>query len=129
MKKEPALKSYLGQSKVIVEAALKALLKLVAHEGDGKTTSLADQFDRILEEAGVYKSFSLYKEKRFTRLGYQSGAIYDSLPYLRKLLDETPLNNLLVRACKLYIESEYILAAFKALANFTYRITMPYLNC
>ena len=38
------------------------------------------------------------------------------------------MNNLLVRACRLYLESELILAGFKGLANFTYFITMPYLN-
>ena len=104
VKREPALKSFLRQKKSVVETALAALLKLVSHEGDGKTTSLAEQFDLILEEVGVYKSFSLYKEKRFTRIGYQAGAVYDCIPYLKQLLAQTPLNNLLVRACKIYID-------------------------
>lgn len=108
---------------------MAALLKLVAHGGDGKTTSLAEAFDLILEEARVYKSFSLYEEKRFTRLGYQAGAVYDCISYLKQLLAQTPLNNLLIRACKIYLESDFILAGFKALANFTYRVTMPFLNC
>ena len=60
LKREPLLKSFLGQSKSIVETALIAILKLVSHGGDGKSTSLAEQFDLILEESGVYKSFSLY---------------------------------------------------------------------
>ena len=76
----------------------------------------------------MHKSLSLYKEKRFTRLGYQSGAVYDCIPYLRKLLDETPLNNLLVRACKVYLENEFVLSGLKCLAIFTYKITMPFLN-
>ena len=53
----------------MVEAALEALLKLVAHEGDGKTISLADLFTLKLEEPGVHKTFSLYEERRFARLG------------------------------------------------------------
>ena len=110
LKREPLLKSFLRSSKSVVVAALDAILKLVSTEGDGKTTSLADDFSLILEQSGMYKTFSLYKEKRFTRLGYQAGAVYDCIPYLQKLLDETPLNNLLVRSCRLYLENEYIMA-------------------
>ena len=36
---------------------------------------------------------------------------------------------MLTEACKLYLESEYIVAGMRALANFTYEVTMPYLNC
>ena len=123
VRREPSLKSFLRQNKSVVETALAALLKLVSHDGDGKTTSLAEQFDLILEETGVHRSFSLYKEKRFTRLGYQAGAVYDCIPYFKQLLAQTPLNNLLVCACKIYLENEFIVAGFKALANFTYRVT------
>ena len=128
IKREPLLKSFLRSKKSVVEAALEALLKLVAVDGDGKTTSLADQFALKLEEAGTYKTFSLYKEKRFTRLGYQAGAVYDCVPYFRAILDETPLNNLLVRSCRIYLENDFVLAGLKALALFTYNITMPFLN-
>ena len=110
LKREPLLKSFLRSSASVVVAALDAILKLVSTEGDGKTTSLADDFSLILEQSGMYKTFSLYKEKRFTRLGYQAGAVYDCIPYLQKLLDETPLNNLLVRSCRLYLENGYIMA-------------------
>ena len=36
---------------------------------------------------------------------------------------------MLTGTCKLYLESEYVTAALKAVANFTYTVTMPYLNC
>lgn len=127
-KREPRLKSFIRKSKTVVKAAIQALLQLVAKGGDGKSTSLADEFDLVLEEDGVSKSYSLYKEKRFTKLGYTAGAIFECIPQFRKLLERTTKNNLLVRACRLYLESEYILASLKALSNFTYRITMPYLN-
>lgn len=55
MKREPSLKSFLRQKKSVVETALAALLKLVAHEGDGKTTSLTEEFDLILEDAEAHK--------------------------------------------------------------------------
>ena len=112
----------------MVETALEAFLKLVSKEGDGKTISLSNDFNLILEEAGVHKSFSLYKEKRFTHLAYQAGTIYDALPYFKILLDRTPLNNLLVGACRLYLECDFIKTGFKSLANFTFNVTMPYLN-
>ena len=66
----------------MVEAALEAVLKLVAHESDGKTISLADLFTPKLNEAGVHKTFSLFKEKRFKRTCYQVVAVYDCIPFL-----------------------------------------------
>ena len=102
---EPNLKSFVGNSKSIVQVALIALLKLVSKESDGKTVSLTEQFDYILDEDGVLKSLSLYKEKRFTKLGYLAGAAYDCLPYFQKVLTETPLNNLLIQSCKLYVKN------------------------
>ena len=110
----------------MAEAALEALLKLVAHAGDGKTISLADLFTLKLEVAGVHKTISLNKENRFTRLGYQAGAMYDCIPYFRQIDNDTPLSNLLIRACRLYLENDFIIAGFKPLANFTYNVTMPF---
>ena len=123
-KREPRLKSFIRKSKSVTKAAVEALLTLVAKGGDGKSVSLGQEF----EEDGVSKSYSLYKEKRFTKLGYTAGAIYECIPQFQKLLQKTHTNNLLVRACRLYLESEFIVASLKALSNFTYRVTMPYLN-
>ena len=108
---------------------MKAMLKLVAHEESAKPTSLAKEFDLQLEEDGMAKSLSLYKERIFTKLGYSAGAILDCIQPFERILDKTTHNNLLVQACKLYIESDYIRAALKALAYFTFMVTMPYLNC
>ena len=54
--------------------------------------------------------------------------MYESIPQFKKLLERTNKNNLLVRACRLYLESDFVVAALKALANFTYFVTMPFLN-
>ena len=129
IKRQPRLKSFIRQSKCIVVCAMKALLKLVSHEDSAKPTSLAKEFDIQLEKDGVSKSFSLYKERRFTKLGYTAGALVECLPQFKKILEQTPKTNMLTEACKLYLESDYIIAALKALANFTYTVTMPYLNC
>ena len=109
--------------------ALTALQKLVSHEESAKPTPLAKNFDIMLEEDDVTKSFSLYKERRFTKLGYTAGSIIDCIPQFEKRLSETTYNNSLVQACRLYLENDYILAALKALSYFTYKVTMPYLNC
>ena len=51
--------------------------------------------------------------------------MYDYLYYFRKILAETPvITYQYVHA----VENASIAAGFKALANFTYKVTMPYLN-
>ena len=70
IQKVATLKSFLQQTQCKVGTALIALLKLVSREADGKSVPLADRFDISLEENGVSQPFSLYKEKRFTGLGY-----------------------------------------------------------
>ena len=129
IQRQPRLKSFIRQNKCIVTTAIKALLKLVSHEESAKPTSLSKEFDLQLEKDGVSKSFSLYKERRFTKLGYTAGGIVQCIPQFQKILDQTINTNMLTEACKLYLESEYIVTALKALANFTYSVTMPYLNC
>ena len=42
---------------------------------------------------------------------------------------DTSANNLLVQACKLYLESEIFLTELKVLAYFTHKVTLPLLNC
>ena len=55
--------------------------------------------------------------------------LFDCIPQFQKLLERRSKNNLLVRACQLYLESDFIMAGLKALLNFTYHVTMPFLNC
>ena len=63
------------------------------------------------------------------KLRYSAASVLDCLPQYKKVLEETSLSNLLVQACKLYIENEYLMAAFKALGYFTFKVTIPFLNC
>ena len=129
IKRQPRLKSFVRQSKCLVMCAIKALMKLVSNEESAKPTSLAKEFDIELEKDGQAKSLSLYKERRFTKLGYTAGAILECLPQFNAILEQTTKCNMLTEACKLYLECDYIIAALKSLANFTYKVTMPYLNC
>lgn len=70
----------------------------------------------------------MYQERRFTKLGTTAARIKDSWNLFEKLLDVTPQNSLLVKACKLYVSCEYIACALRCLAYTTYKIIMPFLN-
>ena len=61
-------------------------------------------------------------------MGYCTGSVFDCIPIFQNILEETTNNNLLVQACRLYLENEYTFAALKALSYFTYKVTMPYFN-
>ena len=128
-KRDPSLKSFLRQKESIVaDVVIPALLKLVAREASSRSSLPSDEFSLTLEEDGVYKSYSLYKERKFAKLGFTAGALFDCLPQFQKLLETTSKNNLLVRACRLYLEIDFVMAVLKALSNFTYHVTMPFLN-
>ena len=49
----PQLKSFVRQSRCIAVCTITALLKLVANEESAKPTSLAKEFELILEEDGI----------------------------------------------------------------------------
>ena len=127
--RQPNLWSFIWQSKSVLLCAITALLKLVSQEESAKPTSLAKDFDIILEKDNVTKRFSFYKERLFTKLGCAAASVIDCIPQFQKLLSQTKYNNNLVQACRLYLENDYILAAVNALSYFTYKVTMPHLNC
>lgn len=69
---------------------LTGLLKLIEKEKKGrKPTSLPKQFDLALEEQ-VKKSLSLYKDRSSPSLGYSAGAVFDCIPFFKKILGEMP---------------------------------------
>ena len=74
-KREPPLRSFLCQKKCIITDVIPALLKVVSREADGRMTSQADEFGLILEDNNIYKTYSLYKEIRFAKLGYSAGSV------------------------------------------------------
>ena len=125
----PSLRPFFRGKKAVVVAGMQALLKLITHDKSGNTVSLAEEFDHLLECEGLVKHMVLYHERRFTNLGYCAASILSALPQLRRLLSETHKTNLLVEACKLYIDCELFLAELHVLAVFTQNVTLPFLNC
>ena len=125
----PHLRSFYRGKFTVVVCGINALLKLISPDNSANSVSLADEFDSIVEMAGEVKHMSLYHERRFTALGYAAAAILAAWFLLKKLLMDTSANNLLVQACKLYLESEVFLTVLKVLAYFTHKVTLPLLNC
>ena len=129
-KKRSKSEVILRQKKLIVaNVVIPALLKLLARENSSRISSLLEEFSLILEEDGVYKSYGLQKERKFPKLGYTAGALFDCIPQFQKLLEKTSKNNLLARACRLCLGSDSVMTGLKAISNFTYHVTMLFLNC
>ena len=83
----------------------------------------------MLEQEGLTKHVSLYKERQFTKLGYSATSILQALPQITKLLMETWKSNLLDEACKLYVNCELFITELHLLAIFRHKVTLPFLNC
>ena len=80
-KKRSKSEVILRQKKSIVaNVVIPALLKLLARENSSRISSLLEEFSLILEEDGVYKSYGLQKERKFPKLGYTAGALFDCIP-------------------------------------------------
>ena len=77
----------------------------------------------MLEQEGLTKHISLYKNRRFTI------RILQALPQITKLLMETWRSNLLIESCKLYVNCELFTTELHLLAIFTHKVTLPFLNC
>jgi hypothetical protein len=125
----PSLKPFFRGEKCVAVAGIKCLCSLVAPEKSSKPSSLYDEFNFILEREKKSKHISLYKERRFTKLGATAAKLVDAHDQYMMLLSETNANNLHVQAAKLYMDSEFFWTCLAALAHFTYRVTLPLLNC
>ena len=124
----PQLKSFYRGKKCIVECAFVALCKLITPDVSAKSSSLSDEFDILIEKEGDVKLVSMYQERKFTKLGTTAACVVKSMHLYNELLQNTHRKNLLVKACRLYLDCEFIVCAFKCLAFFTNKIGMPYLN-
>jgi hypothetical protein len=119
----PELKAFLPAKTTCTEAALLAFTKLCTNTGH--KSSLYQEFDEILARKGKSKKFSVLKERRFCLLGYTAAAVLFHLDDIIELLANTKSNNLLVLACRIYIQNDFILSCFAALSYFTFKVTFP----
>ena len=121
-----ALKPFFRGKKAVVVAGIQAIIKLVSYDKSGNSSSLAEEFDFIIEREGAVKHMSLYHERRFTKLGYSAASILQAFPLLQSLLEETWKSNLLVQGFKIYLGSELFLTELQILAYFTKKMTLPF---
>ena len=122
----PMLRSFLSKGQSVSLAALTAFTKLAIN--DGHKSSLHEQFDQELQVAAKSAKFSEFKERRFGLLGYTAAAILYHMDEFKNVLQNPRSNNLLVQACNLYINRDFIIVALQCLAWFTRKVTMPFLN-
>ena len=125
----PALKPFFRGKDAVVVAGIYALLKLVIHDKSANSASLADEFDYIVEPEGQVKHMCLYHQRRFAKLRYSAASILAALPLLQMVLNETDKDNLLVQACRAYLDCEYFITELHALSYFTHKVTLLLLNC
>ena len=64
-----ALKPFFRGNKVVC-AGIQAILKLAHYDKSGKSSSLAQKCDAIIERGDVVKHMSLYPKRWFTKLGH-----------------------------------------------------------
>ena len=108
---------------------LKVEALLIIYDTFTKLCSQADLFDCICEKENVVKRIFLYQQRRFAKLGKAAPSLLEALPIIKKVLDETYNKNLLIEACKLYIECELFITELEFLAFFNHHVTFPFLNC
>ena len=123
----PNLRSWFRGEKAVVIAGIKCLLNLISHQKIGRSSNLSEEFD-IYMECNEKKHLSIYQERRFAKLGIMSASLLEVLPTIRKLLEETHLNNLHVTAARLYTECEFFETELELLAFFGHNVNFQFLN-
>ena len=80
---------------------------------------LADEFDYNKEREAEVKHMSLYYQQRFAKLAYSAPSILAALPLPELLLLQTKKDNLLLQACRMYLECEFFITELHAPVYFT----------
>ena len=123
----PNLRSFFRNS-TVVQAGMTALLKIVTPDSTANSCSLSVPFERLCIEQGWDKKLTLYKERRFCKLGSCANSIIQALPILEQLLEETPADNLLAQACRIYLKCEVFISELRLLSHFNYHVVFPFLH-
>ena len=109
-------------------AGIKCLINLISHDKSAHSTNLAEEFDHIAERENQVKHIGLYKERRFTKLGYVCASLQDAMPLINTLLVETHHVNQHVEAARMFTNCEFFHTELRVIAYFSYHITLPFLN-
>ena len=123
----PSLRSYFRNT-TVVQAGMKALLKIVTPDKSANSYSLSGEFNRLCESIGWEKKLTLYQERRFCKLGSCANSIIQASPLLEMLLQETPAEKLLAQSCRIYINCEIFITELRLLAFFNFHVVFPFLH-
>ena len=123
----PSLRFYFRNSS-IVEAGMRALVKLVTPDVSANSCSLSEHFADICTSQGQNKKMILKFRRRFTKVGSCAAAILQVLPIFEQLLQETPAENLLAQACRVYVHCDIFITELRMLAYFGQLLSFPLLN-
>ena len=126
-KVNPNLRSFFRNT-TVVQAGMTALLKIVTPDSSANSCSLAVPFERLCVQHGWDRKLTLYRERRFCKLGSCANAIIQALPILEQLLEETPADNLLAQACRIYLKCEVFISELRLLAYFNHHVVFPFLH-
>ena len=107
---------------------MTALLKIVTPDISANSCSLSVPFKRLCIDNGLDRKLTIYKDRRFCKLGSCANAIIQALPILEQLLEETPADNLLSQACRIYLKCEVFISELRLLAYFNFHVVFPFLH-
>ena len=123
----PAIKRFTRGSLSVVVTGIITILNWISHHKSALPTNVADLFDKVCEEEGRTRTFNLYQQRRFAKLGYLAGAILDAMDLLVILLDRVPDQNLHVESVRIFVECEFFSTALACLSYFQHNVTFPFL--
>ena len=123
----PNLRSFF-RNNTVVQAGMTALLKIVTPDTSANSCSLSVPFERLCIQHGWSRKLQLYRERRFCKLGSCANAIIQALPIFEQLLEETPADNLLAQACRIYLKCEVFISELRLLAYFNFHVAFPFLH-
>ena len=119
----PYLKSFFKGKTTVAESGIEVLLALITHDKSVKSCAQANLFDCICEKENVVKRIFLYQQLSFAKLGKVAASLLEAFPIIKKVLEDTYNNNLLVVAFKLYIDSKLFITELEVLPFFNHHAT------
>ena len=77
----PSVKPFLRGEQSVAVCGLKPILNLVSYQKSASSIKQADLFDFILQWVNQVKHMTLYRKRRFTKLGYSTASILIAPPH------------------------------------------------
>ena len=125
----PGTKRFTRGSLSIVIMGINTIMNWISHHKSSLPTNVAEEFDIVCQEEGRTRTYTLYQQRRFAKLGYVAGAILEAIDLLQILLDRIPDQNLHAETVRIFVQSEFFCTALACLSYFQHNVTFPFLMC